>query len=620
MPNLPLAKLTTALTLSLLASTSLAAPEGVGPFIVPMPEVAYPLPVVDNYMAQTGRAADGAEISKYDRAQNPILAILSGFDGIWSLGDEAWRSGGANGDGARDYAQVKIVDPLSWRANIAYVEAVTQDRGPEEARLAYLDDRRSKAVSVLDGFGPLQAAYLAHSGAGTTIDLATDPLVNFDDKVDDHGTRAGLEDSALGDFVRFYEAFRGPEGTTSPAKYFYASPRPWRMNHLGETIKIGTEQVRGETIDRYQSDVVIVPALSGARETRGRHKDGGFPSGHTNAGYMSAFAYAYATPERFSELLTRASELGESRIVAGMHSPVDVIGGRIMSTAVAAAYLNDPRFEELKRSAFENIHAVMADQARGAGTLAEFAQSGLNDSWADDELNKELYTFRMTYGLPQNPDEAGQDMIVPKGAEVLLETRLPYLNAEQRRAVLYTTGIDSGYPLLDGSNGWGRLNLLAAADGYGTFPGDVEVTMDATDGGFSVADSWDNDISGPGMLTKAGSGTLTLTGDNSYEGGTVLAGGTLVAATRSALGTGDVRIEGGVLQVTSEGLDLAELEVTDGVLVVDLTEAEPGARLPVIRTAGVIGDFAAVQDMNGKALNFQTENGVISVRVPATEG
>jgi hypothetical protein len=56
-------------------------------------------------------------------------------------------------------------------------------------------------------------------------------------------------------------------------------------------------------------------------------------------------------------------------------------------------------------------------------------------------------------------------IVVPTGAEVLVETRLPYLSAAQRREVLCTTGLSPGYPLLDDAGGWGRLNLFAAADG-----------------------------------------------------------------------------------------------------------------------------------------------------------
>ncbi len=122
-------------------------------------------------------------------------------------------------------------------------------------------------------------------------------------------------------------------------------------------------------------------------------------------------------------------------------------------------------------------------------------------------------------------------MTVPKGAEVLLETRLPYLDADQRREVLRTTALKAGYPLLDGPEQWGRLDHFAAADGYGRFDADVTVAMDAAEGGFSAADTWRGDIGGSGKLTKTGTGSLTLTGDNSFSGGVVLQEGTLRAAS-----------------------------------------------------------------------------------------
>ena len=258
------------------------------------------------------------------------------------------------------------------------------------------------------------------------------------------------------------DAMRGPEGTTSRSKYYYASPRPWRMTDDGEVKVIGTETVRGDEINKHDSNVEIVPALLSARETRGRHKDGAFPSGHTNAGYPSAIAYAYVTPERFQELLTRASELGESRIVAGMHSPVDVIGGRITATAISAAYLNSEAFTELKQEAYRDVHEVFEAALPEGMTLMDMAQSGEDDRFADDQANKDLYRFRMTYGFDQNPAEAGQDMIVPEGAEVLLETRFPYLDDAERRVVLYSTGIDSGYPLLTAPKIDGAFDAVTA--------------------------------------------------------------------------------------------------------------------------------------------------------------
>gem|GEM_PF-3375196 len=50
-------------------------------------------------------------------------------------------------------------------------------------------------------------------------------------------------------------------------------------------------------------------------------------------------------------------------------------------------------------------------------------------------------------------------------------------------------------------------------------------------------------------LAKEGEGTFTLTGNNTYSGGTRIFAGVLEAAHDNALGTGAVRIEGGALEV-----------------------------------------------------------------------
>ena len=63
-------------------------------------------------------------------------------------------------------------------------------------------------------------------------------------------------------------------------------------------------------------------------------------------------------------------------------------------------------------------------------------------------------TPKLTYDLPRTRERAA--MVVPKGAEVLLETRHPYLSAAQRGEVLRTTAVGGGWPLLDGPEAWGR--------------------------------------------------------------------------------------------------------------------------------------------------------------------
>lgn len=595
---------------------------------VPEPTVTYPLPLSDNYRNQTGKNEKGEDVRAYDIRDNPIIEILSGFNRIWTLGDEKWADGGANGDGPSDFSHVKIVDPAVWQENMRYVLSVTgENRTRAAAFEAYMNDRRSQGYSVIDGLGPLAGWYREGAGATTTINHTLtdfDPNEVITRKEDDKGTEAGAADSELKDFVAFMKVIRGPEGTTSPAKYFYSTPRPWRMNDKGEVIETGKETIGNRTFESHDSDPgVIVPALKYARENRGRAKDGGFPSGHTNAAYLAAIAYAYAVPERFSELLTAASELGESRIVAGMHSPLDVIGGRITATAMAAAMLQDPKNAGVKKAAHEALQAYFAKRLPQGQSLVDFAHGAKPDvdRFADAAANGADYRRRMTFSFSRDKAVGDAPMVVPKGAEVLLETRLPYLDAAERRAVLFSTGIETAYPLLDDSNGWGRINLVAAAGGYGAFDGDVEVTMDAAAGGFNAADHWTNNIAGAGRLVKSGSGTLTLSGANSYGGGTILKDGTLVASSADALGTGGVLVSGGTLslagdaEVTIDGdyaqsggtlvlnpqkasLRIKGKAVLEGAtlkLVFDGGAPATGTRLNVIAAGGLTGTFASIE-------------------------
>lgn len=145
-------------------------------------------------------------------------------------------------------------------------------------------------------------------------------------------------------------------------------------------------------------------------------------------------------------------------------------------------------------------------------------------------------------------------MVVPKGAEVLLKTRLPYLSDIQRREVLYTTGLPSGYPMGDDTEGWGRLNLFKAANGFGELLTNTTVNMDAAKGGFDANDTWKNNISGKGGLTKEGSGSLALLGKNSYQGGTTVKGGSLVAQNEAAFGNGSLNLTDGTVKLDSRAV------------------------------------------------------------------
>ncbi|EJU5483494.1 autotransporter-associated beta strand repeat-containing protein, partial [Salmonella enterica] len=78
---------------------------------------------------------------------------------------------------------------------------------------------------------------------------------------------------------------------------------------------------------------------------------------------------------------------------------------------------------------------------------------------------------------------------------------------------------------------------LVANDVNALGTGDVtdDATLELNTGG-----DFDNAISGSGQVVKSGDDTLTLSGTNSYTGGTTISGGTLVATNVDVLGTGDV--------------------------------------------------------------------------------
>ncbi|ELD6945870.1 autotransporter-associated beta strand repeat-containing protein [Salmonella enterica] len=79
--------------------------------------------------------------------------------------------------------------------------------------------------------------------------------------------------------------------------------------------------------------------------------------------------------------------------------------------------------------------------------------------------------------------------------------------------------------------------------------GDVtdNATLELNTGG-----TFDNVISGSGQVVKSGDDTLTLSGSNTYTGGTIISGGTLVASNVEALGTGDVT-DNAVLELNTGG-------------------------------------------------------------------
>jgi autotransporter-associated beta strand protein len=112
-------------------------------------------------------------------------------------------------------------------------------------------------------------------------------------------------------------------------------------------------------------------------------------------------------------------------------------------------------------------------------------------------------------------------------------------------------------------SGNGTLQAVASYDSSRniTINSGVTGTLSVTGG---LVNTWNGTISGDGGLTKAGSGVLVLTSNNTYLGSTLVAGGTLRVNGTLEASTGAVTVNGGTLAGT--GTINRAVILTNGVI------------------------------------------------------
>ncbi|EAT0693200.1 fibronectin-binding autotransporter adhesin ShdA [Salmonella enterica] len=155
---------------------------------------------------------------------------------------------------------------------------------------------------------------------------------------------------------------------------------------------------------------------------------------------------------------------------------------------------------------------------------------------------------------------------------------------------------DNTHYNLTASLSWYADRDNATTDAHGTF------TLSDPDGSFNVAATLTDvdDTLDPGSrwdgksLTKEGAGTLILSGDNDYSGGTTINEGTLVAASTTALGTGLVD-NNATLVLDADG----EVSAAGGITT------HSGATIQLaLGTSLDLGDSALIQQ-DGSTLNVE---------------
>ncbi|MBS0584472.1 MAG: phosphatase PAP2 family protein [Proteobacteria bacterium] len=116
-----------------------------------------------------------------------------------------------------------------------------------------------------------------------------------------------------------------------PAKKGFNRPRPYVLNKLVEPLRAGTSM-----------------STSGA-----------WPSGHTTLGTLMGIVLADMVPEKKAELMRRAWEYGDNRVVAGVHYRSDVEMGRISGSVIASALMARPDFKADFAAAQKELRAVL---------------------------------------------------------------------------------------------------------------------------------------------------------------------------------------------------------------------------------------------------------------------
>ncbi|EDW0822594.1 fibronectin-binding autotransporter adhesin ShdA [Salmonella enterica subsp. enterica serovar Salford] len=225
--------------------------------------------------------------------------------------------------------------------------------------------------------------------------------------------------------------------------------------------------------------------------------------------------------------------------------------------------------------------AITADSVSLAGALNITGIGNVTDSWTP-----EAYTYTLIDSDSAITTDFNDLTVAGMNSE-----DVDFLTIDGKVDEADSTNYD-----LTASLSWYADRDNASTDAHGTF------TLSDPDGSFNVAakltdvdDALDLSSTWDGKsLTKEGAGTLILSGDNDYSGGTTINEGTLVAASTTALGTGLVD-NNATLVLDADG----EVSAAGGIT----THSGATTQL-ALGTSLDLGDSALIQQ-DGSTLNVE---------------
>jgi hypothetical protein len=372
-------------------------------------------------------------------------------------------------------------------------------------RDAFITDRN--LAQLADGFGTtLGAAYQARAhyvdrNNATRISDAMAEVIAYANSTSGSDSNAGkyffangttdgkkpVSDEALAIFTNvhgapdpFGLAYGRPAGT--PGADAFGDPRPFQTEPTIASI-VGLDYFNVPASNDVYNRGPIMNLINSPS----------FPSGHTTYGYMGSLLLAVLVPDRYQEMVVRAAEYGNDRIIMGAHYAMDVLGGRTVATYDLAHLLaNDPAYmnRPLKNVAMitatsePQVPATIADfraaVAKARTDLTQALEAACGNTVAvcarqdtgrfnAPAMNDAFYAVTQTYGLsaahPETADKVEDVGALAPEAGYLLTVAFPKLSLEEANRILTDTEGPGGGFLDDGSafGVYSRLNLYAAS-------------------------------------------------------------------------------------------------------------------------------------------------------------
>ncbi len=344
----------------------------------------------------------------------------------------------------------QLADGLGTTLGAAYV-----------ARAHYIDPRHFTNVTeaVADVIAYAISTSTAHSAGAKYF---------FANETTDGKTPASTEAIAILKTMRgfpdiFGKAYGLPTGTAGAD--IYGNSRPFQTEPSVTRI-VGLD---------YFSDPTDNMGNSG-----GLVNSPSYPSGHTTYGYTGAIVLAVLVPQRYQQLMVRAAEFGNDRIIVGAHYAMDVLGGRALALYDMAHLLaNDPAYmgrsirnapaitdfrEAVKKARADITQALQA----GCGNTIDVCAGEDIGRMHNPEADAAFYAATQTYDLPvvysKNVGLENVGKLAPE-AGYLLTVAFPSLKLDEADEILTETEGPGGGFLDDGSSFgvYSRLNLYVAA-------------------------------------------------------------------------------------------------------------------------------------------------------------